>query len=61
MEPRVSIHVKTSLAEEADPAIIRFARFLARQAAREDHEREMKVNSDENSGHLRAVFDESPK
>lgn len=53
--------VDPTLACEADPAIIRFARFLARQAAREDHEREMKVDGDENSGHLRAVFDESPE
>lgn len=43
----MTIRVQPSLADGADPAIIRFARFLARQAAREDHEREMKAKEDE--------------
>ena len=51
----MTIRVQPSLADGADPAIIRFARFLARQAAREDHEREMKAKEDEDRRDLSPV------
>jgi len=47
------------LSDEADPAIIQFAQFLARQAAREDHERELteRANVNDHGSDLRALLD----
>jgi len=46
-----------------DEAILRLARALARQAAREDHERDqISIRTpDEEGGDLRSVLDRSPK
>jgi hypothetical protein len=49
---------KISLREKPDEAILRLARVLARQAAREDHERDQAHRSDAKSGrNLCSVLD----
>ena len=52
---------KFSLRPSPDEAILRLARALARQAAREDHERNMvrKGGGDEESSDLRAILNRS--
>ena len=47
-----------------DEAILRLARALARQAAREDHERDqisIRTPDEEEGGDLRSVLNRSPK
>ena len=52
---------KFSLRRSPDEAILRLARALARQAAREDHERDRvrKGDGDEESSDLRSILNRS--
>lgn len=61
--PRSRDSEKQRLQVEPDSAILRLARALARQAAREDHERECaeKAGENETSRDLRTLFNRSPR